>query len=653
MVLESEPIPFLDWLPGALLGFAFRGALLAALALVVGFLVMAVRYGPISAGRILGQTLWITLVEFFRFSPRRVWALATLAVKEALRRKVLVAFGLFALLLLFAGWFLDRENAEPAKLYLNFVLSWTMYLLLLLAIFLSTMSLPADFKSKTIYTVVTKPVHSGEIVLGRILGFSLVGTALLAAMGICSYVFVVRAFNHKHELTEADLKGVSAAAAKAGASGKTGETQEALGHKHEVSLDAEGNGWTSVALGHRHYVTTEKQGNEVRYVVGPPEELLVARVPIYGSLRFRDRTGEERIVAVDPKGNAKVKEINRGISVGKEWTYQSFIDGSPAPLAAAIWTFDKVNEQNYPDGLPLEMTLRVFRTRKADEESGAKGLRAGIILKRPLAEIPFSISLRPFSISILPIGVSIPRLATQPYFFRVKDALLDHHFIPRQQLDKQGQPLDIYKDLAVDGKIEVWLQCFEHESYLGVAKPDMYLRADDASFELNFLKGYAGIWVSMILVTAFGVMFSTFLSAPVALLATGATMLLGFAAQHVINMANSVIATELVKREDLWYGGGPFQSLIRLVRQDNITGDLQPSFGVDLAIMLDKPVLWLLRTVAEMMPNYAKFDNAAYVVHGFNIPTDLVLVQVTQTLGFLTVVFVAGYVFLKTREVAK
>ena len=36
-------------------------------------------------------------------------------------------------------------------------------------------SLPADIKTKTIYTVVTKPVRPGEIVLGRIVGFSLVG----------------------------------------------------------------------------------------------------------------------------------------------------------------------------------------------------------------------------------------------------------------------------------------------------------------------------------------------------------------------------------------------------------------------------------------------------------------------------------------------
>jgi hypothetical protein len=44
---------------------------------------------------------------------------------------------------------------------------------------ISAFSLPTDFKSKTIYTVVTKPVRAGDIVLGRIVGFTIVGTLML------------------------------------------------------------------------------------------------------------------------------------------------------------------------------------------------------------------------------------------------------------------------------------------------------------------------------------------------------------------------------------------------------------------------------------------------------------------------------------------
>ena len=40
--------------------------------------------------------------------------------------------------------------------------------------------------------------------------------------------------------------------------------------------------------------------------------MLVARVPVYGKLRFLDRTGQP---------------AEKGINVGDEWTYRSFIDG--------------------------------------------------------------------------------------------------------------------------------------------------------------------------------------------------------------------------------------------------------------------------------------------------------------------------------------
>ena len=86
------------------------------------------------------------------------------------------------------------KNSNPARVYLSFVLGTTNYLVLLMALFLSTFSIPNDIKNRTIYTVVTKPVRASEIVLGRIVGFATVGTAMLVFMGAISYVFVVLTF---------------------------------------------------------------------------------------------------------------------------------------------------------------------------------------------------------------------------------------------------------------------------------------------------------------------------------------------------------------------------------------------------------------------------------------------------------------------------
>ena len=135
-----------------------------------------------------------TIRDLIRFdlpgtSPRRIYALARLAFKEAIRRKVLFVVGLFLVVLLLAGWYLNPESDDPARLFISFVLTATNYLVLALALFISAFSLPAEIKSKTIYSIVTKPVRATEIVLGRMVGFIGVGTLILIPMGLSSYLF--------------------------------------------------------------------------------------------------------------------------------------------------------------------------------------------------------------------------------------------------------------------------------------------------------------------------------------------------------------------------------------------------------------------------------------------------------------------------------
>ncbi|MCH8840823.1 MAG: ABC transporter permease, partial [Planctomycetes bacterium] len=204
MVLEHEILPYFDWLIahegalGALPRFFIIAAVLGLLALVIGYVISAARYGLLRGGDVVYRTVSIGFRELSETSPRRVWALTRLAIKEARRRRVEVALIVFVIILAFANWFLSADNQDPAKLYISFVLTSTTYLVLGIALLLSAFSLPNDFKSKTIYTVVTKPVRAVEIILGRIIGFSIVGTVLLVIMAVCSYVFVIRSLDHTH-----------------------------------------------------------------------------------------------------------------------------------------------------------------------------------------------------------------------------------------------------------------------------------------------------------------------------------------------------------------------------------------------------------------------------------------------------------------------
>jgi magnesium-transporting ATPase (P-type) len=182
MVVENEVLPYLQWLwrgdapafvdaKGALAQFGIIALTVFVLALVGGFVVSVVRNGPVRAGEIAYRTLFGGASDLMRLSPRRVGALASLAIKESLRRRVWVSLVVFGLILLFASWYLGTNNREPARLYLSFVTTATSYLILLLSLVLAAFSLPADMKQKTLYTVVTKPVRPVDIVLGRIVGF--------------------------------------------------------------------------------------------------------------------------------------------------------------------------------------------------------------------------------------------------------------------------------------------------------------------------------------------------------------------------------------------------------------------------------------------------------------------------------------------------
>ncbi len=638
MVQDFNIPPYFEWLPGALSTYLITLGFLALTGLILSFLISAVRNGPMKAGDRIYKVVVSAGVDLARFSPKRVFALARLAVQESVRRRVWVALVVFGVILLFAGWFLEPSgdqadrlsNSDPGKLYINFVLTGTTFLVMLLALFLSAFSLPTDIKNHTIYTIVTKPVRTGEIVLGRILGFTVIGTVMLAVMGAASYLFVGRMLDHTHELTAADLREIPPDPGMP-MGGKEGRTALSHNHFHEVTLDAQGNGVTDVRQGHFHRVHAETKDGQTRYIVGPPEDQLVARVPIpvekKEDFRFLDRSGVQ----------------GPGINIGKEWAYRKFLDGG-SPMAA-IWTFSGITKERFAKGLPLEMNLRVFRTYKgeiADEKKGNRtvGILGSIRLQNP----------------------DQPRLKSIGTPFTAKDQVIDKHFIPPvldREVDGQYKPVGLFKDSIVgapaseslvtdDGRVDVVLQCLSPSQYLGVANADVYLKLQDGSFAWNFCKGYVSIWLQMLLVIGFGVMFSTFLGGPIAMLATAAMGMLGFFTEDVGNLFRAVIRGET----KLFPGGGPLESMIRIAGQNTITLDLEKSLGVRVVQAIDAGIMVFMKAAVDLVPSFKDFDNIRYIADGFDIPAVRLLEQATVGFGFILALFLVGHLFLRMREVA-
>ncbi len=659
MVVEHEVIPFFTWLGQSLPGYLGIVAVAAGVGLFLFMLTATLRSGPRRATAATRELLASAVTDLRSTSLRRIWALSWLAIKEAIRRRAVVVFAVFVLVLLFAGWFLDPGGDSPARLYLSFVITATNYLMLLLALLISALSLPQEFKQKTLYTVVTKPVRAGEIVLGRIVGFSLIGSALLVVMGTVSYVFVLRGLSHTHDLDPAEIETLeqsladrlAADGASGGVAGRTVptlETDKVHNHRHELRIDAVdrsasreetgglksgGQARTSAEQGHWHDVTFETSRDDtgkprVAVDVGGPEGRLVARVPIYGKLRFLNRAGEP-----DAKG----------VNVGDEWTYRSFIDGHT--LAAAIWTFEGITEERFPaerfpKGLPLELNLDVFRTHKGqtDDPTEIPAVPGSIEIRNPETGVrskPIPFSSKDFSTIVL----DVPRKLENP------------------RPDQQGPVyLDLFDDLTDKGKIEVYLRCEQGGQYFGAARADMYFHARDAYFTLNFIKGYIGIWVQMVVLIGIGVMFSTFLSGPIALMATTGTFIGGLFKEYMSNLgASQFMAKDALEQSghDEVIGGGPAEAFIRLINQQNMVSEMEPGIQTQFAEVVDQVSGFLLWGISNVLPEFGTFSFSEYVADGFDVPGSLMLTCLVRAAAFLLPAVVAGYFFLKLREVAR
>ena len=609
MVLEKEILPYLQWLLrgdsdslGALPHFLLVVLGMGFLALLIGYCLSAARHGFLRGGDRVYRVVSSGFRELLEISPRRVWALARLAMKEAWQRRAIVALFVFGVILLFAAWFLKTDHQDPAKLYISFVLTAATYLILGISLLLSAFSLPNDFKTKTIYTIVTKPVRSGEIILGRIIGFSLVGTILLACMALLSYVFVSRSLSHMHRV-ESGLKRVTTASDEV--VGYDGTTDRNAYHRHDVELDADKRGLAKSNFGHSHGVDSRGDQQEVL----PAEGYVRARVPRWGELAYLDRQGVPS---------------QHGISVGNEWSYRSFIEGNTQ--AAAIWTFDNISAPPFLDdpevdeedkGLDIGLIVRVFRTHK-----GTIG-----------EQIFGTIQVRNPETLLTSKAMSFPAV----------DAKVDERTIPRMLTTADGTEYDLYKDfVGQNGKLEIVVQCLERGQYYGFAKADCYLRLPNGSPILNFTKVCLSIWVQMIIVISIGVAASALLSGPVAMLFTVSFILLGFFRTFFVGVASG---TE--------YGGGPVESLVRLVTQKNVMVKLDAGADTTLIKWTDNVLQQFMLSVAQILPDFSAFSTVNFAAYGFDVPANRVCQDLTTCLAYVVGMAVIGYFLLRTREVAK
>jgi hypothetical protein len=489
------------------------------------------------------------IVDLLRTSPRRCLALAQLTFREAWRKKTLWVFAVFAVLFLFAGWFLTDPTADPdlqVKSYVSFVLRTISWLILPVAVLLACWGLPEDIRARSLHTVVTKPVRRHEIVLGRILGYSAIGGLVLVVMGTVGYWWIDR------------------------------QLPQAMGSQ------------------------------------------LTARVPVYGEISFIDNSGSDR----DDKG----KKLMEGVNTGDENMFRSFIEGTTK--ARAVWVFSNVDlaRLDQQGGLVLESSFQSFRTYKGNIE---KQLLCQYSLFNPTTQV--RVRLKPFEVN--------------EFRRNVYDVAAMNNTL---QDEKEGKTVEL-ASLLDDGKLTVEVACLSSAQFLGMARPDLFIRLPDRSFFASYFKCLFNIGLMMFMVIVLGVMSGCFVKGPVATILAASVVVIGKVWHaFLVSLATGRIDYNPNIR---MAGRGLLDSFIRIPTHMNPTVELGNSFVYRMVQVIDTIELNGLWAVQHLFPDFGSFDTTEYVANAYDVPwAEATLPSLMTTVGFCIPWILIGYFSLRLRE---
>jgi hypothetical protein len=606
---------------------------------------------------VMVQVFFLLLPELLALRVRRLLAVAWLSIIESTRKMwapwvVIVIFGV---ILAFTHWFLPLQQrpAEMGRLYVGSLSLLCMLLLTVMVTVLAPLSLPQDIQAQTIYTIVSKPVRRLELIWGRMIGYMTIVTGLVLLFGFASLWYLSR--NIGGEITS---------------------LQEKAKKVRQADPDQA-----------KYY---DEQAEQLR-------TRMSARVPLKGSLSFVDSMGKTNSV---------------GIDVGQELEYRSHIEGGTP--SAAVWMYGanlpdpkdkrrRLDDRRIPVPQLLKAgTVEAIEDRAIVLEYGVMALEekkkaAGISASED-AQLTLEISRAKDEVKTL--RDQSKKLEAEFKDLRAKARQLDQEKKPkeaaelRRQADqkhsapipmemtftiyrttkgKVGDP--VYASLEVEnprthlrfrdtfpireyytnkrvlpasylvgslGDLKVSVQCMSATQYLGMAESDFYFLADSGNFGQNFMKGLFGIWLQAMVLTAIGVFAGTFLSWPVALLFTIAFFIAGHAAAALLR---DFFMQAMI-------GGGPFESLLRLISHENQVTDMAPTLAVVVAKTFDAIVMPIMTRMAYLIPNLGALDVTNTVSEGFAVSLPVIINSILIAVAYALPFSIGGYFILKNREVA-
>lgn len=536
----------------------------------------------------------VLLAVVTRLSGRRIWAVARLSLKEAVRSKVVLIFGAMALVFLFADWFVPYKPENQVRNYVR-VLYWSMTpLFLMTASLLGAFGIPTDVKSQSIHTIVTKPVEKFDVVLGRFLGYAVLVTVGLAGVTAASMLYVVR-----------------------------GVTEEAKHESYTARVPLYGK--------LSYYGTKERDKGEnvgrvydVRgYITGPsparPNQ--VKQTAVWSFADLPGSTGADGN-PVRVEFGFDIFRLTKGVeNQGVLCTFVCADGRLPAEELDAI-----------ADNMKREYNQKLETLQRGAGANGEAVKKAEEQLRRELLE--------KYGIHVT-AGFNVTDYHTQ--HIEVPAALFQHlrkleDSAPRKSLGNEEPPPMFQIAVGVDidhlGK---------NQQMLGVARRDLYILAAENSFFVNFIKGIIGLWCLMMLVLGVAVACSTYLSGVISWLCTVFLLIAGIFVTDIRELA-----------ENRSEGGGPLEAAVRLVQRMPTAGEIEEGPTRSVITGVDEIYRWWLRRFLNLVPEVTRYDLHPYVANGFDISWSQVLLldNLAPLIGHLFPWAILAFYLMKYREIA-
>ncbi|MEP3480336.1 MAG: hypothetical protein ABJZ55_13880 [Fuerstiella sp.] len=760
--MDFDPITFnlqasfISWLQ-------LVGALLA-IGLGVGFLLSFSNNGAKGPQAFVGGVTSF-FGELISLSPKRILALMSLTLKEATRRKALLVFVVFAVLLMFGGWFLTDSNERPELqfgVHVTFMLTVISWLILPIAIFLSCWGIPEDIRIRSLHTVVTKPARRMEVVIGRILGYSTMCGIVLVLMGVVGYIWIQRQlpatvttdtgerslmtcrvpvygnlfFLDRQALPkEAGLnvgdswlyrsfvegnsasravwyfRGVTADAvgdeltvesrfeAFRTVKGSKNSVQKGVEAQYTLVNDIRAEAFSSLGIGATFrpiadafkdasfVLAADRLDSASENLTTAPDSFPVTDckmlalacirqvVPTLESMGedFTDvaagfkTMGEaaQKISEADPESYQNLSKACKDLSTIVRDRAEDLLASMPrieVPLDS--FAVSEYHEGDNVESIPRKLSyagsneaaarfIASVLSRLNDEASLVDGSEISADLTATLQQDDIGIAESNAGLiqKLLEEDLAADALKIEGGKLVVADGrrLLTYiDQLVREErllsLDAAGWVLtaDLFDDLAPNGVLRMEVSCLNDQMYLGMARPDLFIRLKDRPFWVGYTKALLTIGLMLSLVVVVGVTASCMVKGPVCFFLTLTLFIVG---QYFHPFIQELKASQ--------QGTGMIESAILMVQHRN------PSTGADISesrmqmvSVVDNSLTTFLSAVSNIVPDFSVFSaSATYIENGFDVPwASSVLPSLATFFGFLLPCILIGAACLKFRE---